>query len=239
MRMLCNALVSLSVALTAAAAIHAQDASANSDEIIRCADWVKETVPANVRIVGADFCRGIKPEGSPTGWYSIENCGEQRGGKESSARAFCASSGQIGPDWTVGAGYTGSKPDGGELFSGMHEGGASRFATLYSRTPLHIGDMRIPSGFSHLSFSQTDRGWQMTIAPEKEKATIAVQLLSDSRQLSATGSELAVGVHYASPRCPDLLNMRELVFTYAGTDLYVCMRPDHIPPMSDESAATR
>lgn len=239
MRMFCTALVSLSVALSATVTTYAQDVVVNADEVARCADWVKKTVPANSRIIGADFCKGVKSNGGPDGWYSIGDCGEQSGGKEGPARAFCASSGVIGPDWTVGAGYTGSKPDGGELFSGMHEGGASRFATLYSRTPLHIGDMRIPSGFSHLSFSQTDRGWQMTIAPEKEKATIAVQLLSDSRQLSATGSELAVGVHYASPRCPDLLNMRELVFTYAGTDLYVCMRPDHIPPMSDESAARR
>lgn len=243
MRMLCATLFSLSAALTTALATYAQGIAASmptSDEQAQCAKWVRETVPANLHINGSDFCAGVKRDGSPDSWYSIQNCGERPGSDTASAKMYCASSGAVGPDWTIAAGYTGSGPDGGELISEMHEGSTPPVATLYSRTPLLVGDKAIPAGFSRLTFSHTDHGWQMAIVPEKEKIVRSVQLLSDSRQLSAAGRKnLAIGVHYASPRCADFPNVRELVFTYSGTDLYVCMRPDHIAPMLDESAGTQ
>lgn len=237
MKAFCTAVLSLSMTLSSALVAHAQLVAADSDDLARCADWVKKTVPANFRVIGSDFCRGIKREGSPDGWYSIQNCGDQSGGDKVPVKRFCSSSGAVGPDWTVAAGYIGTGPDGSELINGTDEGRTPHSATLYSRTPIYIGDTRIPAGFSQLMLMHADRGWQMSIVPEKEKATRTVQLLSDARQLSATGNELAISVHYASPRCSDFPNVRELAFTYAGTDLYVCMRPDRFPPISDESAA--
>lgn len=239
MKTFCKAVLLLLIGLSAALANHAQEVAANSDDVARCTDWVKETVPATVRVVGSDFCRGIKRDGSPDGWYSIEKCGEQPGNDKAQVKMFCSSSGVVGPDTAVAAGFSGTGTDGGELISTTSEGGKTPTAVLYSRTPLHIANTRIPAGLSQLTFSHADRGWRMAIKPDGEKIALIVPLLSDTHQLSATGSELAVGVHYNSPRCSDLLNMRELVFTYAGTDLYVCMRPDHVPPVSDESVASQ
>lgn len=239
MRIFCIAVISLSVVLNSDLATQAQDVAASPDEVARCANWVKETVPADLRISGTDFCTGIKRDGSPNGWSSIQNCGEQPGSDKPLAGMFCASSGQVGPDWTIAAGYTGAGPDGREFISGTHAQRTSGVATLYSRTPLHIGNTSIPAGFSQLTLSHIGQAWQLAILPEKEKVARTVQLVSDTRQLSATGKELAIGIHYNGPRCSDPANMRELVFTYAGTDLYVCMLPDHIAPMPNETAAMR
>lgn len=236
MRMFCTAVVSLSMALTTALAAPAQDIAASSDEVARCASWVKATVPADVRLNGSDFCAGVNREGDSFGWFSSRNCGEQPKGDKAAVSLFCASSGQIGPDWTIVAGYNASGPDGSQFNSGTREGRASS-VTLYSRTPWHVGDTRIPAGFSQLTLSHTDRGWWMTVVPDREKFARTV-LLAGTRQLGATGKELAIEIHYGVRRCSDALHM-ELSFSLGDTDLYVCMLPDHIPPMSDESAAGR
>ena len=235
MRILYSTVVSLSVLLTTALATQAQDLGASPEEVARCAAWIKDTVPAKPQINGSDFCAGINRDRSSDGWYSMKNCGEQS--ERNTTKSYCASSGALGPDWTIAAGYIVRGSGGSKLTSEEHQGGTLPVVTLYSRTPLHIGETRIPAGFSRLRFSHTDIGWALAIESETEKVIRTVPLLSGTGQFNGSGKELGIGVNSGGLfHCSDF-SMRELVFGYDGKDLYVCMRPDQIQPKTNESAS--
>jgi hypothetical protein len=80
-------------------------------------------------------------------------------------------------------------------------------------------------------------GWKMTVAPETGKEIGTVSLKVDDRLTSTDGFGLAIGVHYSGSRCKDPVNVRELIFTYGGTELYACLRPDRIAPEQQSVAA--
>lgn len=210
----------------------AQKAAPKAD-MDRCADWVRTVAGPALKVNPTEFCAGIRSDG-PALWHSDEVCGGVTKPGAAETKRYCTFSGALGEDWTIAAGFVGAAGDGGEL---LREGNSGAAATLYSRTPLLIGKLRLPAGLYKLSLSKSPDSWKMTVAPEDAgQAGGTVALTADTDRMTYTGNGLSIGVHFYDPRCADPLNVRELVFTYHGMDLYTCMRPDHIPPARENAA---
>jgi hypothetical protein len=73
----------------------------------------------------------------------------------------------------------------------------------------------------------------LTVVPESEDSNAPAQqplgtitLKADTRFVSNVSADLAITLHINPPRCGDPGHARELAFTYNGTDLYACLRPE-------------
>lgn len=224
----------------AAIAVHAQNGAASKADIARCTDWLKTVVPDTMKVDVALFCAGQKQEQVPGlgGWYSTYHCGPAARPAADGKQAYCSASGSFDDDYTIAAGFTSGTGRGGDLFPVEENGDGGAPATLYTRTPVQIGAMRLPAGLYRLTISHPSDGWKMTLAPEAGGATRVAALKPDGERVSSADSGLAIAVHHSGTRCGDPMNVRELIFTLNGLDLYACLRPEHIPP-TQEGVASR
>lgn len=224
----------------------AQAGTASPKDVARCVLWLKVLLPQTIRIDPAAFCAGVEPERAPDGFAVVQQCGPAVEKAEGAPRPYCTSSGILAPGWTIAAGYTDASSNGNELFSEARSGRAAWPApTLYSRTPLHVGALRLAAGLYRLEPSHTSDGWMLMVFPESEDSTAPAQqplgtitLKEDTHFVSNVGGDFAVTVHVNPPRCADPIHVRELAFTYNGRDLYACLRPEPVPS-AQENAATR
>jgi hypothetical protein len=225
----------------------AQTGTASPKDVARCVQWLKDLLPQTIRIDPAEFCAGVKPEGAPDGFsaFSVaQHCGPEVEKPEGAPRPYCTSSGILAPGWTIAAGYTAASQNGNELFSETRTGrGAWPAPTLYSRTPLHVGALRLAAGLYRLEPSHTSDGWMLTVVSEPEDSTAPAQqplgtitLKADTRFVSDVSGSLGITLHDNPPRCDH--HARELAFTYNATDLYTCLLPEPVPP-AQENAANR
>lgn len=246
MRCLRWVVLSLFVIGVGAVGATAQTGTASPKNVARCVQWLKDLLPQTIRINPAAFCAGVKPEGAPDGFSVVEHCGPAVEKPEGAPPPYCTSSGILAPGWTIAAGYTAASQNGNELFSETRTGrGAWPAPTLYTRTPLHVGALRLAAGLYRLEPSHTSDGWMLTVVPESEDSTAPAQqplgtiaLKADTRFVSNVSGDLAITLHFNPPRCADPAHVRELAFTYSGTDLYACLRPEPVPS-TQENAANR
>jgi len=211
-------------------AAHAQNDAASKPVIARCADWLKSTIAVAMKVDIAEFCSGAGQQQVPNlgGWHSVGHCGQSKAAADAK-EPYCASSGVIGHDWAIAAGFKSAVSDGRDL---MPENGysAGAEAVLYTLTPVQIDQLHLAAGLYRFTLSHPPGGWKMTVAADSGKEIGTVSLRS-ADSLTYLGSELAIGVVHSGFRCKDPVNVHELTFTYAGSELYACMRPDHIPPV--------
>jgi hypothetical protein len=119
-------------------------------------------------------------------------------------------------------------------------------ATLYSRTPVWIGDLKVPAGLLRLVPSQTSEGWKLTIlqlAGEWSQDKLSSRTLG-AVPLKATAvdrypsGEMVLELFPSSRECSTPMWVtRELHMIYKDLDMYVCLRPDQVFPTLDVQAS--
>lgn len=244
MRRLRWAVLSLFVAGGGAVGTTAQTVTATPKDVARCVQWLKDLLPQTIQVDPAAFCAGIKPEGAPDGFAAVQQCGPAVEKSVGLPRPYCTSSGILAPGWTIAAGYTAASQNGNELFSEGRTGTAAwPPPMLYSRTPVHVGALRLAAGLYRLEPSRMPDGWMLTVVPESEDSAAPAQqplgtitLKTDTRFVSNVSGDLAITVQGNPPRCGDPGHARELAFTYNGTDLYACLHSEPVPPAQDTAA---
>jgi hypothetical protein len=232
-RLILLALSTASVTVVA----HAQHGAASKTDINRCSEWLKVMVPESARVDAVAFCRGLKAEGSPNEWFSIYHCGPAAKPDAEGKKPYCTSSGSLSSDWTIAAGFSAEPDHGAELFPSAETGNAGEPATLYSRTPVHIGGLRIPAGMYRLTISHQADEWKMTVTPEGGQAIGTVPLKATGHQVSSANEDSVIQVHHSGNRCARPSNTGELIFSYNGVELVACLQPEPIEPVQDSAAA--
>lgn len=218
-------------------AIHAQHGAASKADINRCSDWLKVIVPESAGVNAVAFCRGLKTEAGPNEWSRVYHCGPAATSNAGSKKPYCTSSGSVGSDWTMAAAFTAEPEHGAELFPNTETGKAGEPATFYSRTPVHIGDLRIPAGMYRLTISRHADEWKMTVAPDSGQPLGTVPLKATGHPVSSANTDSVIQVLHSGNHCAHPSSTRELIFSYDGVDLYACLRPEPIPPAQDNAAA--
>lgn len=234
---LCGRSFLLALAMVGVAmAGQAQNGAASKAQVDRCTDWLNTMVPTDMRVDLAAFCAGAKQEQVPGlgGWYSVAHCGATAKPGADGKEPFCASSGAIDPDWAVAMGFRSGVKDGGDLMPNA-ENDVGAAATLYTRTPVQLGALRLAAGLYQITISHPSDGWKMTVATEGGEEIGMAPLIVDEEK-GYIGSGLAMAVHHAGLSCKDPVNVHELRFSYGGKDLYACFRPDRIAVTEETSA---
>jgi hypothetical protein len=240
--------VALSFAIVSCGSLtlRAQDASAAPGTAIdSCIRWMKATVPEGMTrtVDPTDFCSGIK-EGSADGWYSMWKCGLPAEQVTGATPRYCTSSGQLTAREAWAAGFSTATTDGHELLDGrsnitkdLHPSAA----TLYSRTPVWMGTLRLPAGMYELMPAQSPDGWKLDVAKQHGESLGSVAMKTASSDNPA-GKNLVISTNPWSEGCtgpsPDF-NIRELHFSYGSTNLFVCLRPDQVSMSQEVNVSQR
>ena len=236
--------LSLAFASCGSLSLRAQDASvAPGTDIDSCMRWMKATVPAISTLDPADFCSGIK-RGNTDGWYSLQKCGSPAEQLSGSALRYCTSSGQLTTREAWAAGFSSATTDGRELLgetSDTTQDLHRSAATFYSRTPMWMGTLRLPAGLYELMPTKSADGWKLAVAKQHGEYLGSVEMKTAASDDPA-GKNLVISTNHWSERCtgpsPNF-NVRELHFSYGGTNLFVCLRPDQVPLSQEENISQR
>jgi hypothetical protein len=237
--------------------LRAQDASAaprTDTETERCVHWMKATVPGISMLDPADFCLGVKKDGVPDAWYSLWKCGQAAEQLTSTARRYCASSGQLTASEAWAAGFSSTTRDWREFLDGTSDGAKDSHriaATFYSRTAQWMESLRVPAGMYKLIPSKSPDGWSLAVAKQDGEWSDAKppQQYLGTVQMKASASDNPTGEHNLgistrrwAEGCPGPSvdrNVRELHFMYGSTDLFVCIRPDQVPQNQEANIGER
>jgi hypothetical protein len=238
----------------ASSKLRAQDASVAPDPVTqRCVNWMKATVPGSSTLAPADFCAGVKKDGSPDGWWSVWKCGQPTQQLPGAAPRYCASSGQFfrGEAWA--AGFTSTTRDGRDFFDGESDGGKDAHliaATFYSRTAVWMENLRVPAGMYKLIPSKSPDGWSLAVAKldgEWNDAKSSPQYLGSVQMKgsvsdNSTGHNLGISTKPWADGCPGPssdFNLRELHFEAGSSNLFVCIRPEQVPQSQEAKMRER
>ena len=123
-------------------------------------------------------------------------------------------------------------------------------ATFYSRTPVWMGNLRLPAGMYELMPSKSADGWKLALARQDGNWSDAKdqrQYLGSVKMKAAAsdepaGKNLVISTKPWGEGCPGPsldFNVRELHFMYGSTDLFVCLRPDQVPLSPEENISQR
>jgi hypothetical protein len=216
---------------------HAQNGIASNAEINRCSDWLKAIVPQNQDVNAVAFCRGLKSEVRPDEWFSFYHCGPAAKPDAEGKEPYCTSSGSISSDWTIAAGFSAGPNRGADLFPNTATGNAGGPATIYSRTPVHIGELRIPAGMYRLAILHPAEEWKMTIASESGQPIGTVLLKATGHQVSSANGNSVIEVRHSGKYCAQQRTTRELIFGYNGLELSACLQPEPIARVRENAAA--
>ena len=230
----------------------AQDASvASASDVNQCVKWMKATVSARVPDP-TEFCSGIW-DGHLGGWDSVFKCGEPTQQPTGRAPRYCASSGQISAGEAWVAGFRSATRYGSDLFGGTPDAAKDSqqaTVTFYSRTAVWMGRLRVPAGMYNLIPSKSLDGWSLGVAKqdgEWNDAKPAQQYLGSVELKVASDNppekrNLAISLSPEAERCPRLSvqrGVKELHFTYGGTDLFVCFGPDEVLQKKEANMSER
>jgi hypothetical protein len=226
--------------------LRGQDASVASQTAIdSCVRWMKATVSEGVArtLDPTDFCSGIK-RGSTGGWYSMWKCGHPAEQLSGATPRYCTSSGQLTAREAWAAGFSTATTDGHELLEETSDTTKDlhRSAVMfYSRTPVWMGTLRLPAGMYELMPAQSPVGWKLDVATEHGDYLGSVKMKTAACNDPA-GKNLVISTKHWGEGCPAPppdFNVRELDFSYGGTNLFVCLRPDQVPVSQEVNVSQR
>ncbi len=235
--------------------LRAQNASvASKTEIDRCVKWMKATVSEELTrdLAPADFCSGVR-NGNTDAWWSVRKCGSPTEQLAGTAPHYCTSSGWITEREAWAAGYNSTIIAEREFLDVTSDAAPDLHripAVFYSRTPVWIGNLRVPAGIYELMPSKSPEGWQLTVVRQDEESNDAKHPgaylgsieMKNAESKYPTEKDLLIWINTWSDGCPGPsldVNARELHFMSGSTDLFVCVRPDQVPPNQEENIGER
>ncbi len=238
--------------------LRAQETSSTPSTMVdRCVQWMKATTSSGIRnrLDPVDFCSGQKRVGEADGWWEVQKCGDQTQTLPGTASTYCASSGHITGSEAWAVGFSSKSSDGGDFLvadpakTALSQRNA---ALLYSRTALWIESLKVPAGIYDLTPSKTPNGWQLTVFekeeaggpqhPGKEIGTVKLKGTASDPDGLKTTTHLVISTKMGSERCNATgkgTRAREIEFVYGSADLYMCVRPEQVPPEQQTTAANR
>ena len=231
----------------------AQDASvASASDVGQCVKWMKATVSAGL-LEPTEFCSGIW-DGHLGGWDSVFKCGQPTQQPTAAAPRYCTSSGQISAGEAWAAGFRSATRDGSDLIGATSAaaGDSQQAAAMfYSRTAVWMGNLRLSAGMYKLFPSKSPDGWSLGVARQdgewNDASSTQPYLGSVPMKGSASDSpigtdNLLISTIRLAQGCPGPSpdrSVRELHFSYGGTDLFVCIRPDQVPQSQETTISER
>ena len=214
-------------------------------EMDRCVHWVQaNAIPSLMDPVA--FCSGREDEQRVDGWNTTV-CLNSSGG-------YCEAIGRVMQGDTVGISVRTPSKDGREFLTPSKDAAQpsahSVDATMYSRTDFSIGDLKLKAGIYKLIPHHEAQGWRFTIAKTgddsgKEPAHEDSVGTVDAKTIALDGAPmdtLRIQIYPMARNClgPKLtLEYRELEFSFADTDVAVCIRPDQVAPVTADQLSKR
>lgn len=237
------AVLAMSLTLAHAGRLAAQVKSPK-EEMDRCVRWVEANATPSLMDPVA-FCSGREDEQRIGGWYTSV-CPNSGG--------YCQAIGRVMKADTLGISVRTPSKDGHEFLSpskdAVRPNVQSVDATLYSRTDFSIGDLKLKAGIYKLIPRHEAPGWRFTIVKsggdsEKESALHDSIGTVDAKPIAldvAPMDTLRIQIYPMARNCPGprlTLEFRELEFSFAGTDVALCIQPDQVAPVTADQLSQR
>jgi hypothetical protein len=180
-------------------------------------------------------------------------CGESAEQLSGTALRYCASFGEVdaGDAWAAGFGST--TKDGGDLLDGtsdVRKDSQHAAVTFYSTNSVWMESLRLPAGMYKLIPAKSPEEWRLAIAKQDGESSdarhsqqylgsVELKVASDNPPVKRN---LAISLSPEAERCPRLSvqrGVKELHFTYGGTDLFVCFGPDEVLQKKEANMSER
>jgi Protein of unknown function (DUF2911) len=219
-----------------------------ASDVYQCMKWMKAVVPdlrtpsdGDLRkLDAAHFCGGIQ-EGGMGSWGAVFKCGQPAKQFSGTPLNYCASFGEVhaGAAWAVG--FSSTTKDGSDLLEGASDtvkDSQHAAVTFYTTNSVWMEGLQLPAGMYKLIPSRSSDGWRLVVAKKGGEWSDVrhTQQYLGSVELSRAASDhppgknnLTISLGPGVERCPSASvqrDVKEVHFTYASTDLFVCFRSD-------------
>jgi Protein of unknown function (DUF2911) len=231
-----------------ASRVEAQEVRNTFDlETVYCPRWLGVVISKSDLDDPARFCSGIIENGSRGGWSSSGDCPRTLGRVAETTPSFCASVGRKDWDTTLAVGVISTSMKGREFLDGtlpVQSDVNYGAATLYTRTAIWIGDVRVPAGIYSVHVSESPEELKLDInkqTGEWNPGDDAPPYLGSAEMKRAPIRGLPVPwlrlefwpTVWDGPVSPAVAHVQDLHFIWGDTNLYVRIRPDETGGRTD------